>query len=212
MKTTHRGKLLWKGTLGAVMILAAALALSSCYPDYGLTVTDYDAVATYHKPDIAFGGYATFYLVDTVQHVLPPGGSDDYTRAFDQTILTSVENNLEALGYVRTANRLTADLAVQTSVTSQEYMVYYGWGGYWGWGWYWPGYYPPVYGYTYTTGSVIVDMADVLKSNESNQVESVWFAVLQGLTGVTTGASTDARIRTGIDQAFVQSPYLGTTP
>jgi hypothetical protein len=212
MTTNHRKSFPWRGTLGVLTILVAALALSSCYPDYGLTVTDYDAVATYNKPETAFGGYATFYLVDTVQHVLPPGGDDGYTRAYDQTILTAVANNLEAVGYVRTANRLTADLAIQTSVTQQEYMVYYGWGGYWGWGWYWPGYYPPVYGYSYTTGSVIVDMADVLKSDESNQVQSVWFAVLQGLTGVTTGASTDSRIRNGINQAFHQSPYLGTTP
>jgi hypothetical protein len=212
MKTSHRGKLLRRGTLGAAMILVAALALSSCYPDYGLTVTDYDAVATYHKPDVTFSGYTTFYLRPVVQHVLPPGGSDDFTRAYDQTILTSVENNLEGLGYVKTTDSANADLAVQTSVTQQEYMVYYGWGGYYGWGWGWPGYYPPVYGYTYTTGSVIVDMADVLKSNESNEVQSVWFAVLQGLTGVTTGASTDSRIRTGINQAFIQSPYLGTTP
>lgn len=209
MDTTHRRTFLRRGTLGAVTLLVAALALSSCYPDYGLTVTDYDAVATYHKPNVTFGGYATFYLVPTVQHVLAPGGSDDFTRAYDQTILTSVENNLEGLGYVRTLDSVNADLAVQTSVTSQENMVYYGWGGYWGWGWYWPGYYPPVYGYTYTTGSVIIDMADVVASNTSDQVESVWFAVLQGLAGQTTGATTDSRIRTGINQAFIQSPYLG---
>jgi hypothetical protein len=209
MKTNQRGKLLWRGTLGAVTILVAALALSSCYPDYGLTVTDYDAVATYHKPDVTFGGYSTFFLVPTVQHVLPPGGSDDFTRAYDQTILTSVENNLEALGYVKVLDTADADLAVQVSVSTQEYMVYYGWGGYWGWGWYWPGYYPPAYGYSYTTGSVIVDMADVLKSNESSTATSVWMAILQGLAGQTTGATTESRIRNGIDQAFVQSPYLG---
>jgi hypothetical protein len=207
MKTNQRGKFLRRGTLGAVTILVAALALSSCYPDYGLTVTDYDAVATYHKPDVTFGGYLKFFLKDTVQHVLPPGGDDDFTRAYDQTILTSVENNLEAIGYVRTMVRDSADIAVQTSVTKQEYMVYYGWGGYWGW--YWPGYYPPVYGYTYSTGTIVIDMADVLRSNESDQVESVWMAFLQGLAGETSGSATESRIRTGIDQAFIQSPYLG---
>jgi hypothetical protein len=207
MKTTHRSKLLWRGTLGVVTILVAALALSSCYPDYGLTVEDYDAIATYHKPDNAFGGYATYYLKDTVQHVIPPGTSDDITHAFDQTILTSVAGNLDALGYVRTDNLATADIAVQTSITKQEYLVYYGWGGYYGW--YWPGYYPPVYGYTYTTGTIVLDMADVLKSTESEQVESVWMAFLQGLAGQTSASSTDARIRNGINQAFIQSPYLG---
>jgi hypothetical protein len=209
MKTTHRSKLLWRGTLGVVTILVAALALSSCYPDYGLTVEDYDAVATYRDPGTDFGGYTTFYLIPTVQHVLPPGTGDSYTRAYDQTILTSVENNLEGLGYVKTLDSANADLAVQTSLTQQEYMVYYGWGGYYGWGWGWPGYYPPVYGYSYTTGSIIVDMADVVRSNESEQAESIWFAVMQGLAGVTTGATTDSRIRNGINQAFIQSPYLG---
>jgi hypothetical protein len=207
MKTLQRHPSLWRGTLGAAMILFAALALSSCYPDYGLTVEDYDAIATYHKPDNEFGGYATYYLKDTVQHVIPPGSVDDITHAYDQTILTSVAGNLEAIGYVRTANLSTADIAVQTSITKQEYMVYYGWGGYYGW--YWPGYYPPVYGYTYSTGTVVVDMADVAKSNETEKVESVWMAFLQGLAGQSSTAATDTRIRNGINQAFLQSPYLG---
>ena len=210
MQTTHFNRMPWRGALVAVSILFAALALNSCYPDYGLTVTDYDAVATYHKPDVNFGGYTTFYLRPTVQHILPPGGNDDLTRAYDETILTSVEKNLEALGYVKTLDSAGADLAVQTSLTKQEYMVYYGWGGYYGWGWGWPGYYPPVYGYTYSTGTIVVDMADVLKSEESNEVDSVWMAVLQGLAGQTSGSATQSRIRNGINQAFIQSPYLGT--
>ena len=120
------------------MTLFAALALSSCYPDYGLTVNDYDAVATYRYPEGDFGAYATFFLIDTVRHILPPGAPDDITSVYDNTILTSVANNLEAIGYVRTLNPAIADIAVQTSITRQEYMVYYGWGGYYGWGWYWP--------------------------------------------------------------------------
>ena len=210
MNRIHRDQSIWKGTMGVMILLIAALALSSCYPDYGLTVTDYDAVATYHKPDQDFGGYQTFYLIDTVQHPLPPGTSDDITRAYDKTILTSVEKNLEAVGYVKTADRLTADLVIQVSMTRQDYMVYYGWGGYWGWGWGWPGYYPPVYGYSYTTGTIVVDMVDRLRSDESDEAQSIWMAIMQGLAGQTTASQTDQRIRNGIAQAFIQSPYLGT--
>jgi hypothetical protein len=209
MKTLQRHPSLWRGTLGVATILFAALALSSCYPDYGLTVTDYDAVATYRDSTANFGGYSTFYLRPVVQHVLPPGSADNVTRAYDNVILTSVQGNLEAIGYVKTLDSVNADIAVQTSVTSQEYMVYYGWGGYYGWGWGWPGYYPPVYGYSYTTGTIIVDMADVLKSNETSMAHSVWMAGLQGLAGQTTGSTTETRIRNGINQAFNQSPYLG---
>jgi hypothetical protein len=208
MNTKHRHAFPRRATPAVLLLLLAAFALSSCYPDYGLTVADYDAVATYRKEGNEFGAYRKFYLKDTVQHILPPGGSDNFTRAYDNTILTSVENNLEAVGYVRTMVLDSADVAVQTSVTTQEYMVYYGWGGYWGW--YWPGYYPPVYGYSYSTGTIVLDMADVLRSNESDQVESVWMAFLQGLANQTTGSATETRIRNGINQAFIQSPYLGT--
>jgi Domain of unknown function (DUF4136) len=209
MKAFKGHQSLWRGTLGVTMILFAALALSSCYPDYGLTVTDYDAVATYHAPGTDYGAYSTFFLIDSVMHTLPPGTADDIPRTYDQTILTSVENNLEAAGYVRTLDPLLADIVVQTSLTRQEYMVYYGWGGYYGWDWYWPGYYPPVYGYSYSTGTIVVDMADVVTSTASDQVTSVWMAILQGLADVTTGSATETRIRNGINQAFIQSPYLG---
>ena len=208
MKTSHRFARAGKGAVIAATLLAAALALTSCYPDYGLSVTDYDATATYHKPAATYGGYATFYLKDTVQHPLPPGTVDDITRIYDNTILTSVAANLEAAGYVRVLNPNSADLLVQASMTRQDYMVYYGWGGWYGWGWYWPPYYPPVYGYSYTTGTIVVDMADRLASEESDQVESIWMAILQGLAGQTTTSQSDARIRNGINQAFHQSPYL----
>ncbi len=207
MRTFNSHQSFRRGTLGVAMMLFAALALSSCYPDYGLTVTDYDAVATYHAPGTDYGSYASFYLIDTVQHILPPSTPDDVPRTFDQTILTSVRNNLEAAGYVSVADPALADVLVQTSITRQEYMVYYGWGGYYGW--YWPGYYPPVYGYSYSTGTVVVDMADVAASAAATQVKSVWFAVLQGLADVSTTSATETRIRNGINQAFIQSPYLG---
>lgn len=210
MTTNERRRLPWRGALGAAMIVAAAFALSSCYPDYGLGVTDYDAVATYHQPNIDFGGYQTFYLLDSVMHPLPPATTDDITRIYDQTILTSVRANMEAAGYTYTSDTATADLLIQVSMTRQDYMVYYGWGGYWGWGWgwYWPPYYPPVYGYSYTTGTIVLDMADRLTSSESGKVQSVWMSILQGLAGQTTTAQTDQRIRNGINQAFHQSPYL----
>ena len=208
MTTTMRRPL--ARTLGAALLFVAAFAFTSCYPDYGLTVTDYDAVSTYHKPDATFGGYATFFLIDTVQHPLPPGTDDDITRIYDQTILTSVAANMTAAGYVQTTNRLTADLVLQVSMTRQDYMVYYGWGGYWGWGccYYWPPYYPPVYGYSYTTGTIVVDMVDRIASDDAGQPVSIWMSILSGLAGQTTSTQTDSRIRNGINQAFQQSPYL----
>ena len=186
--------------------LLVAVVVSSCYPDYGLTVEDYDAVATYYDGGTDFGAFKKYYLIDTVRHVIPPGSRDDISRDVDPVILTAVDGHLKALGYIPTVRPDSADIAVQTSITKQEYLVYYGW-GWWG-GWYWPGYYPPVYTYNYSAGTIVLDMADAKASIASRQVKSVWFALLQGLAD-DAPARAQQRIRNGISQAFEQSPYLG---
>jgi len=201
-----RSRISFRMFFAIVGTLVFGFAFSSCYPDYGLNIEDYDAVATYYDAATDFGAYKKYFLIDTVRHVLPPGTVDDFTRVHDNVILAAVEGNLEALGYVRTTQVDSGDIAVQTAVTRQDYLRFYSWG--WYGRWFWPIYYPPVIAYNYSTGTITIDMADGNASRSSGDVKSVWFSVLQGVAGASQG-NEERRIRAGINQAFTQSPYLG---
>jgi hypothetical protein len=79
---------------------------------------------------------------------------------------------------------------------------YYGWGGWYGW------YYPPYYTVSsYTTGSMIMIIADPNVETPINQTQAAWVAVGNGLF---TGVYDINRVKKAIDQSFAQSPYLKT--
>ena len=102
-----------------------------------------------------------------------------------------------------------------SSITTTNVYWYYDW-GYWGWyypgwnpgwGWYYPGYYPP-YVTGYKSGSVFTQMVDAKATAAGvDNVPVVWSCIFNGLAeGGTSSIAT--RVQTGIDKAFVQSPYL----
>jgi hypothetical protein len=206
----------------ALLTALAAVGLSSCYPDYNLSPTDYDVVVTKFDDATNFGAYRTFALADTVIHLGadttgPNAGTDPrLTRKYDQQILDRVQQNMVARGYtyvpgkIDTTNPPSFVLVVaataQTTVYSYYYYPYYGyWWGYWGW------YYPPYVSYdSYSTGTLMINMIDPRKpsSGLGNRVyATVWFAGINGLLNATS-APLD-RLYQRIDQAFTQSPYLG---
>jgi hypothetical protein len=102
---------------------------------------------------------------------------------------------------------LLAPVAVEVTTT-----VYYGYGGYWDW-WY-GGYYPP-YGWyypypvttSYSTGSLVVTMLDPNDLSANEKMRAVWGFVVNGLLEGSTTEFT-ARFTKGINQAYIQSPYL----
>lgn len=200
--------------LAMVVITAlASVAFISCYPDHGLTTSDYDAVATFFNKGTDFGTIQNVRLVDTVLHIVPEGSRDDITRDYDALILNTVESNLTALGYTveRSKDTTNTDAVVFVSVTTSEYYVAYG--GYYPcyWGWYYYGcgwYYPPYYGgvYSYTTGTLLIDMFDGDRpATPGDRIDNYWVAAVNGLVGNRNPNSTIPRL---INQAFTQSPYL----
>lgn len=207
-------------TLSAAVILTVvALTSWSCYYDYGLSVSDYDAVITSRDSSVtSWGSFKTYVMPDSVVHYVAPGERDDISRAYDATILTSIASNMNAMGYKRIydTTQTKPDVIITQGITSQDYTAYYGgWGGYWGWygwGWYgWGGYYPPYYpvgSYTYTQGTLIIAMSTVEGTKGADEkIRSIWLAGIAGL--VSESASSNAsRIQTLIRQSFVQSPYL----
>ena len=102
-------------------------------------------------------------------------------------------------------------VVVAANATDMYGYAYYGWWwgsyypGYPGYGWYYPGYAVP---YEYTTGTLLIGMFDPDKADAANKrLGAVWLAAVNGLLG--EGGNPQTRINTTINQAFVQSSYLG---
>lgn len=192
-----------------VLIAVTSVLLTSCYPDYGLTTSDYDIVATFKEDANNFQSYRTYYLPDTIKRILDNnGGVGDESGPYDQQILSEIAKQMTACGYTREASIQTADVSVTVAITKGENVVYYP--GYWyGWyGWYYPWYGYGGYAYSYTTGSLFVTMIDKNKIDEPNQVTgAVWAGAMNGILD-DAAANIAARVVTGIDKMFEQSPYL----
>ena len=199
------------------ILILSTLFLYSCYPDYGLTTSDYDTVITLFDNTANFNK-PTYAMPDTVVHFVEEGTSeDDIDRSKDALILQTIENNMTSLGYERVPVDITSDapgfvILVGVTVTDNYARVSYpGWGYWGGWGW-WGGYPGWGYGggsvvYSYTTGTIFMTMIDPDKINSDETFGAVWLARINGV--VSSNLSTSSRITQRINDAFNQSPYLG---
>ena len=214
MRTKRETKIrLFRRMVLYTVFIGIIVIFSSCFVDYGLDTENYDVVVTYYDSTYNFGTANKYSLVDSVVQI----GSGSMTRAYDDLIKQEVISNLASLGWTRVYDS-TANVFVTLGVTSSTYIVnsydwwyYYGWYGGWGyypyygpgWGWYYP---YPTTDYTFTTASVIITMVDPSKGNQNTKTVPVeWLAIING---VINGSAPQARISSGIDQAFSQSPYL----
>ena len=199
--------------------MAAALSVS-CATAFAQDVNiDYDK-------DANFGAIQTFVMPDSVVAIVPPESvatALPFNHDYDDLILNGVAEHLAALGYTRLPTfdpDNPPDVVVTIrgiAVRNTDIYVSYPWWGYWGWyGWpccYGPGWgvgYPIVTAVEYDVGTIVVDMWDRRRTDESQtegRVPAIWVAALRGLL---TDSPADApfRIDQAIDRAFAQSPYL----
>jgi len=192
------------------------IMLYGCYNDHGLSTSDYDVVATYYKETLDYSSFKTYFMPDTIIHIVEQGEEDLLSRDNDALILSLVEENMAKLGY----RRITvsgSDLGViiaATSSTNLQVYYNYSWGGYWGYpgyGYYYPPYWwgPTVEGYR--SGTVFINMADPNEyDNDQKLLATVWLGVINGLLEGTKSNIRD-RLTREINQAYTQSPYLGTS-
>jgi len=196
------------------------LAFSACYTDYGMSAKDYDVVATLYDVNFDFSTAKTYTMPDTIVHIVAEGEESKLTRTYDSFILKEVALQMEYRQIQRIpVNEIDPnnppDVVIALRATSSEYYQAYS-SYYWGYpGWGWGGYYPWYGGsttvYSYSTGTLFIDMIDVEQLDIDNEeYPSVWYASINGLLG-DTNTSTRNRLSSSIDQAFLQSPYIGVT-
>ena len=206
-----------------ILIPIILLGFAGCYPGGPEYTSDYDLVGTDYTPEYwSANTPTTYFMPDSLGWIVDREhleNIEDLTRDYDEFILDEVATNLSALGYQRVdsidvANPpdvfvFTQALAVKNTTIS--YIPWYPWyGGYYpGWGGYWPGYgggYPV--SYSYTTGTVLIEMGDALNIDEEQKlINIVWTGAIDGLLR-SSSASNQQFVAQNIAQAFNQSPYL----
>jgi hypothetical protein len=208
--------------LGFITTLAMMVVLAGCYPDESASVDELDIVLTNYDSTYNFGEITAYVMPDTVIAILDPDNPDnnfEYKHTYDNVILSELDKQFGLLDYDRVTDTLTTkpDVGVLVSAVSTTYVgyYYYDWYYYWGWYPYWPPYYGSGYSYyypwattyNYQVGTVIVTMID-LKSNAAIQTDSVSVVWMGAINGLVEGSNIQTRIKNGIDQMFIQSPYL----
>jgi hypothetical protein len=157
----------------------------------------------------------TFAIPDTV--VALDSGNIDH--AADREIVAQVRQNLTALGWreVRGPSQDVPDVVVVVgAMTRVEVGVSYtNWYGAWGWMPYWGAPADPswIWGapaaaipYVYEVGTLVLTMVDLRAPRETTKrVPVLWVAAVNAVLSSDTSLQEALG---GIDQAFVQSPYL----
>lgn len=196
----------------ALFPVFAVFLLWSCYPDGPEFYEDTDITFTSFEPEFVFQARNTYSLPDKiVTDVEIKNGDTTYVFMKDiyaVPILQAIDRNMANYGWEKVAISQRPDVVLTPGAirnTTILYSYWYNWwyGGYYpGWGWYYPPYYAVS---SYTTGSMIVTMADPNIDSPINLTRASWIMIGNGLL---SGAGDVNRVIGVIDQAFEQSPYL----
>lgn len=198
------------------LAVAVGAVLSACYPDRASQPNVYSSVTTLYDTLFAYDSAVTFYMPDSVAHL---GGTDNISHVYDSLIVAQTVAKMVARGYTQVLDpSLPYDLTLNAAVTVKNNYDYtladwcVVWADWYPWictGWI-PGYPEDVVGYTYSTGTLFIAMADLTGGVPPGVARPpvVWLAGMNGLVKNGSSAAIAKDIVDGIDQAFEQSPYI----
>ena len=208
-----------------LLILSLAIALVSCQkePDWGKLSNDL-LVYTHHDEAFDFTQFRTFYLPDSMLLLdntteEPAYVSSDDVRA--RTDLEALADEMHRCGYTRVFDRAQADLGLITTYIKRTstyvgydypywwYDFYYYWPfDYWDPYYYdWYPYYPYPVTYSYSTGTLAVEMIALKEADATAKVlPFMWTACMAGID--SSNQINFANAVAGVYQAFEQSPYI----
>jgi len=192
----------------ALYLSVLGLILTSCYPDPVIYTEDLDMVYTDYDNGFSFTSMQTYAMPDSIvevtKEISSPGDLEFMPEPYASQILKNISDNMAAYGWQRVEDPEQADLVLLPVSWSNTTVVY--WYNYWCWysyyycGW---GYYPPTTASSYTTGTLALGL--LYKGDNQIDPTKVWAGAVNG---VLSGSNNVSRATKGIDQAFIQSPYL----
>jgi hypothetical protein len=210
-KFTGRNRL-----ISLILLLIIPVVFGACYYDYGMSVSDYDVVATFYDKNYSFATQKTFSIAPNIGHIVEEGEIDTTKKTYDDFVIEQIRSNMKIRGYQEIKDPTVTEpdfLIVCLAAEVDNYVAYqsypwWGWGGYYGgyWGYY--PWYPSTTVYSYTSGSLIINLLDPkLADDTDKQLPVVWVAGVNGLLD-DTSINIRKRLSSEISQAFEQSPYL----
>lgn len=203
-----------------ILLLGAIFTvLNACVKRPNLTELEQEFfVATAYDESADFSNYATYFIPDSVAFISDvPSDPDKFKNDTTVQIINELIQNMNARGYTQVTDPTTADVALTVSLlkrlnaVSSGYPGYWwGYPGYWGGGyWGYPGYgyyYPYSYVSIYKTGTIVIDMVDLQRTDpDLEQLVISWNAILGEVYSTNDPVSSTLE---SINQAFDQSPYI----
>ncbi len=167
----------------------------------------------YKSPETDFSQLKTFAIADSMSVVIN-GKKKRVQNEQTMKVYSQVVQNLNKLGYSQVVTSENPDLLVDLGyIQSTNTTVYPGYWSDWDWWWDtfdypwypWHPYYPfpiPTVVESYTTGSVIIEMADV-RSVKEEKVPVVWQGIVRS---ILNGKHTDGEISAAINEVFTILP------
>jgi hypothetical protein len=193
--------------------ILSGLFLWGCYPNGPTYTEDLDVVITHHNPDYDFAAKSTYAMPDKIVKItgnVQEGEQPEYIKdVYASQILQHIADNMESLGWTRVDGEASPDVVLLPAAWETTTITYYYDYWYWWWGGYYPyyPYYPPVYSYSYTTGTLLMNIEDPTQTGTNGNLIQQWTGALNG---VMNDVYNDSRISKLINQAFDQSQYLKT--
>ena len=203
-----------------LLIPAVILFAVACHKEPYIDSDNEYLVYTAPGKEATFADFTTFDLADSLL-VIGQSTKPEYSQSNNAlALIQAVRTNMEKLGYIYTPDNPDADLGIQMTyvVKTERYVQYYNdpywwldYPGYWSpgfWGNYVGYYYPYPVSYTYSTNALMVDMVNLTTPKTGEEaLEVIWSAYVGGPASASITTDVD-RMKSAVDQAFVQSPYL----
>ena len=207
-----------------IPLLLAVFAFVACEQDPNLDKLDDDyMVYTNYDKSFTFNSASTYYMPDSICVIGGSSSKATYlqasTSAFAKAIIDEFQTNMASRNFtlLDEADKDNADLLLTVDYVESIYNInnyggsswWWDYPGYWSpsywgnWGGGW--YYPYVISYSFTTGTVMANLANATSTEgTSSKLPIVWTSIMSGLLGNSSTQNLDL-IETAINQAFIQS-------
>ena len=204
-----------KAKLVLTAFVGILLASACSWGPDGLDETQDQILTIARKTDaVDFTKFNSFAITDSITAV-DDGKKVRFNDATADLIIAQVVRNMNLYGYTQVQPDenpdLLVDLAYIQRTNTYMYPGYWtDWDWWWNWNgypwWGWDPYYPyqmPVFISSYTTGSIVIEVADVVNVATESTVPVVWHGLIRE---ILNGKHNQQELISSIDEVFAILP------